>query len=69
MPTLRDTLKLDTHLGAAAEHGGYVLTAVKDRSTGYNAAALRTVGSFLATVASSCPGALRRYRVPIRRYR
>jgi hypothetical protein len=35
MPTLRDALKFDAHLGAVAEHGGYVLTVVKDRSTGY----------------------------------
>jgi hypothetical protein len=35
MPTLRDALKFDAHLGAVAEHGGYVLTAVKDRGTGY----------------------------------
>jgi len=36
MPTLRDALKFDAHLGAVAEHGGYVLTVVKDRSTGYS---------------------------------
>jgi hypothetical protein len=35
MPTLRDALKFDAHLGAVAEHGGYVLIVVKDRSTGY----------------------------------